>query len=31
VEWNHEMHLGNSVWLESGVPPHAISIGEHVE
>jgi hypothetical protein len=31
VEWNHEMHLGNSMWLESGVPPHTITVGEHVD
>ncbi len=28
VEWSHEFHLGESVWNESGIPPHKITIGE---
>jgi hypothetical protein len=24
VEWQHEMHIGTSAWLEDGVPPHKI-------
>jgi hypothetical protein len=31
VEWTHELHSGISVWLESGVPPHTINIGEHID
>jgi hypothetical protein len=31
VEWQHEFHVGDSVWLENGVPPHTITIGEHVD
>jgi hypothetical protein len=31
VEWNHEIHVGSSVWLENGVPPHLITIGEHID
>jgi hypothetical protein len=32
VEWNHEMHIGNSAWLENGVPPHKIFVnGESIE
>lgn len=28
VEWSHEFHLGESVWLDPGVPPHILHIGE---
>jgi hypothetical protein len=32
VEWSHEFHCGNSVWLENGVPPHILHVnGEEVE
>jgi hypothetical protein len=31
VEWTQEFHTGDSVWLENGVPPHTIAVGEHVE
>jgi hypothetical protein len=32
VEWSHEIHFGNSVWLENGVPPHILHVGgEEVE
>jgi hypothetical protein len=27
VEWSHEFHTGNSVWLENGVPPHVLHVG----
>jgi hypothetical protein len=30
VEWQHQLHVGSSVWLETGVPPHIVKIGEHV-
>lgn len=30
VEWQHEFHVGKSVWNESGFPPHTIHIGEFV-
>ena len=30
VEWQHEFHVGKSVWNESGIPPHTIHIGESV-
>jgi hypothetical protein len=26
VEWTHEFHCGDSVWLETGVPPHILHI-----
>ena len=28
VEWSHEFHVGNSVWNETGLPPHTIHINE---
>ena len=28
VEWSHQLHLGQSVWLESGVTPHLLHINE---
>jgi hypothetical protein len=32
VEWSHEMHVGDSVWLEKGVPPHILHInGDEIE
>jgi hypothetical protein len=31
VEWQHEMHVGNSVWLKNGVPPHSVKIGEYID
>ena len=31
VEWQHQFHVGDSVWLESGVPPHIVKIGEHID
>jgi hypothetical protein len=32
VEWNHEIHIGDSVWLENGVAPHILHInGEEIE
>jgi hypothetical protein len=30
VEWSHEFHCGSNVWSEIGVPPHLITIGEHI-
>ena len=30
VEWSHQFHSGTSAWLETGVPPHTITIGELV-
>jgi hypothetical protein len=30
VEWSHEIHIGSSVFDEIGVPPHLITIGEHI-
>jgi hypothetical protein len=27
VEWQHELHIGDSVWLENGVPPHVLHVG----
>jgi hypothetical protein len=31
IEWQHQFHLGSSVWLETGVPPHIVKIGEHID
>jgi hypothetical protein len=32
VEWRHEMHVGDSAWLENGAPPHILHInGEEIE
>jgi len=28
VEWQHEFHVGTSIWEEEGLPPHKIYIGE---
>lgn len=30
VEWVHELHTGQSMWLETGIIPHTISVGENV-
>ncbi|WP_341820835.1 hypothetical protein [Wolbachia endosymbiont (group A) of Myopa testacea] len=30
VEWTHELHIGQSMWLETGIIPHIISVGENV-
>lgn len=30
VEWFHELHTGKSIWSETGVIPHVISVGENV-
>ncbi|WP_264731075.1 hypothetical protein [Wolbachia endosymbiont (group A) of Sphaerophoria taeniata] len=30
VEWVHELHTGQSMWLETGIIPHIISVGENV-
>lgn len=30
VEWSHEIHIGNSVWNESGLPPHTLHINREV-
>lgn len=30
VEWVHELHIGQSMWLETGIIPHIISVGENV-
>ncbi|AZU37140.1 hypothetical protein BBB02_00595 [Wolbachia endosymbiont of Bemisia tabaci] len=27
VEWVHEIHIGESVWSETGIKPHIIEIG----
>lgn len=26
VEWSHQFHVGESVWKESGLPPHVLHI-----
>lgn len=26
IEWQHQFHVGDNVWLESGVPPHILHI-----
>jgi hypothetical protein len=31
VEWTYEFHCGSNVWSEIGVPPHTITIGEHID
>jgi len=28
VEWAHEMHVGKSVWSETGIKPHIIEMGK---
>lgn len=28
VEWVNEIHIGKSVWSETGINPHIIEIGE---
>ena len=30
VEWSHEIHVGESVWLENGVPPHFLHINREL-
>ena len=30
VEWSHEFHFGESVWNESGLPPHTLHINNEV-
>lgn len=30
VEWSHEFHLGESVWLDPGITPHVLRIGKGV-
>lgn len=30
VEWTHEIHIGDSVWEESGLPPHTLHINREV-
>lgn len=30
VEWSHQFHLGQSVWLESGATPHLLHINKEV-
>lgn len=30
VEWVHELHLGESIWLEDQVKPHIVTVGENV-
>ena len=30
VEWSHEFHCGESVWLENGVPPHLLHINREL-
>ncbi|APR98964.1 hypothetical protein [Wolbachia endosymbiont of Folsomia candida] len=30
IEWTHELHLGESVWLEDKIKPHEITVGENV-
>ncbi|MBA8769817.1 hypothetical protein HCR16_01350 [Wolbachia pipientis] len=30
VEWVHELYTGQSMWLETGIIPHIISVGENV-
>jgi hypothetical protein len=31
IEWQHEVHTGSSVFAETGIPPHTITIGEHID
>lgn len=28
VEWGHEVHVGKSIWSETGIKPHVIEIGK---
>ena len=30
VEWSHEIQCGESVWTESGLPPHILHINDEV-
>ncbi|MBA8757701.1 hypothetical protein HCR18_01025 [Wolbachia pipientis] len=30
VEWVHELYTGQLMWLETGIIPHIISVGENV-
>ncbi|WCR59230.1 MAG: hypothetical protein PG978_000666 [Wolbachia endosymbiont of Ctenocephalides felis wCfeF] len=30
VEWFHGLHIGKSIWSETGVIPHVIRVGENV-
>ncbi|QJT94793.1 hypothetical protein HGO53_06775 [Wolbachia endosymbiont of Diaphorina citri] len=30
VDWNHQLHLGKSIWTENKIKPHTITIGENV-
>ncbi|KDB19891.1 hypothetical protein wGmm_1117 [Wolbachia endosymbiont of Glossina morsitans morsitans] len=30
VEWVHELHTGQSMWLETGIIPHTKSVDENV-
>ena len=30
IEWSHYFYVGDSVWKEIGIPPHKITIGEHL-
>lgn len=30
IEWQHEFHVGENVWLENGVPPHILHINREV-
>ncbi len=28
IEWAHELHVGENIWNDVGIPPHKIIIGE---
>lgn len=28
VEWTHEFHCGENIWLENGIPPHEIFVNK---
>ncbi len=30
VEWSHEFHVGDSIWEETGIPPHIIFANKEV-
>ena len=30
TDWTHEFHIGDSVWNETGLPPHTINIQEYI-
>lgn len=30
VEWSHEFHVGDSIWNETGLPPHILHVNNEV-